>query len=360
MCSRSVFLCGAFAVAGCFMIRRRRLFSWPTSVWLLIPILLDALTQSAGWRESTNPLRVLTGTLGGVGLAGLVLRGQVGAFAKGSAARGNLSPPIPMPRCLARLLVLALLAAGVPGVLVRAETESVSLPDRPACETYANASGDAVQVEWAPDTTLSSSAANPLICLANPLLLPAMTAADFTKEGLRIRRVRRDTRERAMHECLEPSVLAQRLGPEHPEVAQSLHNLATRYVGLGDLLQRKATADGAEGKARGTGYLLPSPLVKRAEREQALALELWKKAEPLYKRALTIREKALGPEHLDVATTLEGYGALLRNLNRGAEAERMEARAKASREKAEKKTASESPTDTEHNEAPPEAPSVGP
>ena len=35
-------------------------------------------------------------------------------------------------------------------------------------------------------------------------------------------------------------------------------------------------------------------------------------AEPLFQRSLAIAEKTLGPEHLDVATSLENYAALLR------------------------------------------------
>ncbi len=58
-------------------------------------------------------------------------------------------------------------------------------------------------------------------------------------------------------------------------------------------------------------------------------------AEPLHKRALTIVEKALGPEHPHVATSLENYAALLRETARADEAERMEARAKAIRAKSE-------------------------
>ncbi len=54
-------------------------------------------------------------------------------------------------------------------------------------------------------------------------------------------------------------------------------------------------------------------------------------AEPLYQRALAIVEKALGPEHPHVATSLENYSALLRQTARADEAERMEARAKAIR-----------------------------
>ncbi len=56
-------------------------------------------------------------------------------------------------------------------------------------------------------------------------------------------------------------------------------------------------------------------------------------AEPLYKRALAIEEKALGPEHPNVATSLENYAALLRETGRAAEADKMAARAKAIRMK---------------------------
>ncbi len=62
-------------------------------------------------------------------------------------------------------------------------------------------------------------------------------------------------------------------------------------------------------------------------------------AEPLYKRALAIKEKVLGPEHPEVATSLSNlglllnYSVLLRATNRSDEAERMEARAKAIRAK---------------------------
>ncbi len=60
-------------------------------------------------------------------------------------------------------------------------------------------------------------------------------------------------------------------------------------------------------------------------------------AEPLYKRALAIKEKVLGPEHPEVATSLNNlglllnYSVLLRATERSDEAERMEARAKAIR-----------------------------
>ncbi len=56
-------------------------------------------------------------------------------------------------------------------------------------------------------------------------------------------------------------------------------------------------------------------------------------AEPLYKRALAIWEKALGAEHPLVAQSLENYAALLRKTGRDIEAVKLEARAKAIRAK---------------------------
>ena len=55
--------------------------------------------------------------------------------------------------------------------------------------------------------------------------------------------------------------------------------------------------------------------------------------EPLYKRSLAISEKALGPDHPDVATSLENYALLLRKTQRNAEAVEKEAHAKAIRDK---------------------------
>ena len=50
-------------------------------------------------------------------------------------------------------------------------------------------------------------------------------------------------------------------------------------------------------------------------------------AEPLYKRALAIREKALGPDNPAVATSLENMAALYRKTGRAKEAESLESRA---------------------------------
>ncbi|MEE8513514.1 MAG: tetratricopeptide repeat protein [Gammaproteobacteria bacterium] len=54
-------------------------------------------------------------------------------------------------------------------------------------------------------------------------------------------------------------------------------------------------------------------------------------SEPLYKRALAIVEKALGPDHPNIATSLENYAAVLRKTGRTTEAANLEARANAIR-----------------------------
>lgn len=101
-----------------------------------------------------------------------------------------------------------------------------------------------------------------------------------------------------------------------------------------------------------TGLVLASPSIalaqaSRADDELAEARRLNQEAATLYssgkfpeaialvQRALAIQEKALGPEHPDVATTLDGYATLLRKTNRAAEAAEMETRATAIRAKLE-------------------------
>ncbi len=66
------------------------------------------------------------------------------------------------------------------------------------------------------------------------------------------------------------AILEKALGPEHPDVAASLNNLAGLYKVQGHYAE----------------------------------------AEPLYKRSLAINEKALGPEHPDVAASLNNLAEL--------------------------------------------------
>lgn len=93
--------------------------------------------------------------------------------------------------------------------------------------------------------------------------------------------------ERVAQEALR--VAEERFGPDHPNVAHSLTDLADLYR----IHQGK-----------------------------------YSKAEPLYKRALDIREKAHGSDHPEVATLLEKIADLYKRTGRKEEAERAEARAK--------------------------------
>ena len=51
-------------------------------------------------------------------------------------------------------------------------------------------------------------------------------------------------------------------------------------------------------------------------------------AEALYKRAMAVLEKALGPEHPHVANVLENMAKRCRNMGKEEEAEKLEARVK--------------------------------
>jgi tetratricopeptide (TPR) repeat protein len=84
-------------------------------------------------------------------------------------------------------------------------------------------------------------------------------------------------------------LLEQTIGPEHPTLATTLNNLAVVYEAQGE----------------------------------------YGRAELLYQRALTLLERTLGPEHLNLAAALENYADLLRKMQRVAEADTAEGRAKA-------------------------------
>ena len=70
----------------------------------------------------------------------------------------------------------------------------------------------------------------------------------------------------------------------------------------------------------GTSTTLPALLYATNRLEEA---------EPLFRRVLGINEKAMGPEHLNVATCLENYASLLREMGRPEEAAPLEAHARA-------------------------------
>jgi tetratricopeptide (TPR) repeat protein len=113
------------------------------------------------------------------------------------------------------------------------------------------------------------------------------------------------------------------LGPDHPNVANSLNSLAVlleegfaRYVDS-EKLKRRALA--IEEKSLGPDH----PNVAIRLNNLALLLQTTNRlaeAEPLIRRALAINEKSLGPDHPSVAIQLKNLGGLLRSTNRPTEA----------------------------------------
>jgi CHAT domain-containing protein/tetratricopeptide (TPR) repeat protein len=126
------------------------------------------------------------------------------------------------------------------------------------------------------------------------------------------------------------------LGPDHPDVAQSLSDLArlyrvqSRFAEAEPLFKRSITI---YEKALGPDH----PSVGATLNNLAVlyhAQARYTEAEPLYRRSLALREKALGPDHPDVAQSLNNLGALYRDQARYAEAEPLYKRALAINEKA--------------------------
>ncbi|MDP6779459.1 MAG: CHAT domain-containing protein, partial [Candidatus Latescibacteria bacterium] len=126
------------------------------------------------------------------------------------------------------------------------------------------------------------------------------------------------------------------LGPAHPDVAQSLGNLAQLYLDLGqypkaESLVKRSLAIGE--KALGPDH--PDVALSLSNLGAAYSGQgRFTQAEPLLKRALAIGEKVLGPDHVDVALFLSNLGAVYLQQGRFPQAEPVLKRALAIGEKA--------------------------
>jgi CHAT domain-containing protein/tetratricopeptide (TPR) repeat protein len=113
------------------------------------------------------------------------------------------------------------------------------------------------------------------------------------------------------------------LGPDHPDVAQSLNELARLYRAQGryaDAEPLYVRAITIFEKALGPDH----PWVGTSVNSLAVLYYTqgrYAEAEPLYKRSLALREKALGPDRPDVGASLNNLAALYRDQGRYAEAE---------------------------------------
>ena len=126
------------------------------------------------------------------------------------------------------------------------------------------------------------------------------------------------------------------LGPAHPQLATSLSNLAVMYASEGrfadaELLHTRAI------KIRKRALGLDHPLVAASLNNLAevyRAQARYVDAEPLYRRAITVAEKSLGRHDPNVATPLGNLALMYHEQGRYADAEPLYKRALAIRQKA--------------------------
>lgn len=71
VCARCTGIVLGWSAYPCFVLGLAAPPVW-AALAAIVPALLDGGTQALGWRTSTNPLRVVTGVLAGVGQAGIV------------------------------------------------------------------------------------------------------------------------------------------------------------------------------------------------------------------------------------------------------------------------------------------------
>ena len=96
------------------------------------------------------------------------------------------------------------------------------------------------------------------------------------------------------------------LGPDHRDVAQSLNNLAISYQARAGTLRpsHSSSAHWQSAKRRWGPTIAMWLRASTTWRGYTKQLGRYADAEPLYKRSLAIREKALGPDHPEVGRTL--------------------------------------------------------
>ena len=125
------------------------------------------------------------------------------------------------------------------------------------------------------------------------------------------------------------------LGPEHPDVALSLSNLANVHLYQGRYADAEALYERAL-QIREQTFGADHPLVATSLNNLA---SIYKergqddKARPLYERALAIRERTLGSEHVLVAASLNNLALIHYNQGRYREAQDLQQRALAIRER---------------------------
>jgi hypothetical protein len=207
-------------------------------------------------------------------------------------------------KCLAVSLIMAQVGCAARGVQVSPTPPAVPVAeaDREACAAFAKRESKDVRVKSVSEESARGFAQGLLIGIftmpiggPGPILAPVMALTGGVGAARANYSARKSAYGAAEGACLAPVILAGTLGPEHPDVAAALRDLAPRYAGHKDYVT----------------------------------------AESLYQRALEIQERAFGPESVEVAATLAGYSELLRATHREEAAADLETRARVIRANAE-------------------------
>ena len=131
------------------------------------------------------------------------------------------------------------------------------------------------------------------------------------------------------------AIREKRLGPEHPDTALIIYNLANLYSGQGEYEQAESFYQRAlaiDEQYYGHNHLeVATDLSSLADLYSDQGK--YEQAEPLYQRALAIYERMLSPEHPSTAATLNDLADLYLNQDKYEQAEPLYLRALASYEK---------------------------
>ena len=126
------------------------------------------------------------------------------------------------------------------------------------------------------------------------------------------------------------------LGPEHPDVASDLNNLAALLQATNRLAEAEPLYAARAGHRREEPRARPSQRRHQPQQPGASCCRPptgWPRPSRCMRRALAIDEKSFGPEHPNVAISLNNLAQLLQATNRLAEAEPLMRRALAIDEK---------------------------
>ena len=172
------------------------------------------------------------------------------------------------------------------------------------------------------------------------LLVAADYAAAFPAEDLRRAMTLNDLAEicivEARHAEAEvlyrqaTEVIEAALGPDHLDLAAHLATVGAFYAEQGIYSEAEPRYERAVAILEpALGWAHPDVAANLAALASVYYHQgLHAEAEPLYERAVAVLELALEPDNVRLAEILEEYAGLLRAINRGVEAGRLEARAR--------------------------------